>query len=126
MSVMLICLQFKQDTPRQLVHKSVQGTPHCWHVQFLREQSVLQPHLTIFSNSFGAISFVISTGITPLGVICQPQSKRVRSLLPFPYIDLKVNPQNVLLRSICCWPKFLRSDSFSRCASQFVKILPTT
>ena len=31
---MLICSQFKQDTPRQLVHKSVQGTPNCRHVQF--------------------------------------------------------------------------------------------
>ena len=63
---MLICSQFKQDTPRQLVHKSVQGTPNYRQVQFLREQSVLQPHLTIFSNSFGAISFIISIGITPL------------------------------------------------------------
>ena len=49
-----------QVNPLQHEQMLVKTTPYCLHVQFFRMQSILQPYLTIFNSSGGAICLVIS------------------------------------------------------------------
>ena len=125
---MLICPQFKQDTPRQLVHKLVHGISKLLASAVCMRTVGFATTLDNFSNSTGAIFFVISIGITPLCVIFQPQSRALRSLSPFillPESKLSkyVVAQHLLLLLLLLWSKCLRCNSPSRCANKFVKIL---
>ena len=71
-----------QDIPMQPEKMLVETTPYCLHVQLFRVQSVWQTHLTVFSSSGGDTCLVISIGIIPRLVSCQPQFEESSTFSP--------------------------------------------
>ena len=74
--------QIMQDIPMQPEKMFVETTPYCLHVQLFRMQSVWQTHLTVFSSSGGDTCLVISIGIIPRLVSCQPQFEESSTFSP--------------------------------------------
>ena len=88
-----------QDTPLQPEQMLVQTMPYCLHVQFYRAQSLLLQYVTIFNSSGGATCLVISIGIIPCFVSCQPHFKGSSSKSPLHSCIWWLYPKHLLLCS---------------------------
>ena len=105
-------------------------------MQFFRVQSVLKPCVTIFNSSGGTACLVISIGITPRFVSCQPHLKESSTYSPFHsciwwYIQStcwftasEVDPQASNLTECQVCPNILSWNLCTRSSSRVLSLLP--